>query len=254
MSSQPPLHQLDPLRRFGNRASDYARFRPDYPQPVFDALFEGLTESASLIVADIGAGTGISSRQLAARGVSVLAVEPNAGMREAAEPHPGVRWMEGSAEQTGLGDGSVDVVTCFQAFHWFEPDRALAEFHRILRPTGRIALVWNRRDRADGFTAAYTNLVESFAEHPAAEERAGIEDPLRYSDIFREFEERRFRHSQSMTLEELLGRARSTSYLPKTGEAGESLMAGLEQLHRTWAVDGKVTLVYRALLYRAVPA
>ncbi len=107
----------------------------------------------------MGAGTGICSRLLADRGARVLAIEPNDAMRAAAEDHPRVEWQRGTAERTGLEDSGVDLVVCAQAFHWFEPQAALQEFHRILRPGGRLALIWNKRDNSDPFTAGYRQAI-----------------------------------------------------------------------------------------------
>src|SRR5689334_8771077 len=98
-----------PTCRFFDRAGDYARYRPGYPGAAIDAVLEGLPKACT--VADVAAGTGILSRLVAARGARVLAVEPNAAMRAAAAPHPGVVWSDGTAEATGLPDGSVDLVT-----------------------------------------------------------------------------------------------------------------------------------------------
>ncbi|NJR15781.1 MAG: methyltransferase domain-containing protein [Calothrix sp. CSU_2_0] len=111
------LYTLDPLNRFSNRAEDYVKYRPIYPPEVINITLEGLAPASQLIVADIGAGTGIASRLLAERGVNVIAVEPNAAMREAAEPHPQIEFRNGSAETTKLPDTSVDLVTCFQALN-----------------------------------------------------------------------------------------------------------------------------------------
>src|SRR5690606_36647496 len=109
-----------------------------YPPALIDAILGGL--DAPIRAADVGAGTGISARALAQRGVEVVAVEPNAAMRAAAAPHPRVTWREGTADDTGLPDGAVDLVLVAQAFHWFDPPGALREFHRILRPGGRLAI------------------------------------------------------------------------------------------------------------------
>src|SRR6185436_15158344 len=114
------------------------------------------------------AGTGISARQLAACGVAVIAVEPNREMRESAAPDPRVSWREGTAEATGLGAASLDLVLCAQAFHWFRQADAIAEFHRVLRPGGRLALVWNTRSRTDPFSLGYIQAIrEVNGEHPA---------------------------------------------------------------------------------------
>ncbi len=149
---ETPLHTMNPLSRFSDRAADYAKYRPSYPDQAIATILEGLGNPSQLVAADIGAGTGISSRLLAERGVRVLAIEPNPSMREAASPHALVEFRNGTAEATNLPDSSVDLVTCFQAFHWFDPAPTLWEFHRILKPSGRLALVWNDRSQEDEFT------------------------------------------------------------------------------------------------------
>ena len=147
---------MNPLSRFSDRAADYAKYRPSYPDEAIAILLEGLGNPSQLLAADIGAGTGISSPLLAQRGVRVIAIEPNEAMREAASPHPLVEFQDGAAEATNLPDTSVDLVTCFQAFHWFNPEPTLEVFHRILKPTGRLAVVWNDRDRNNELTQSYT--------------------------------------------------------------------------------------------------
>src|SRR3989442_3132520 len=121
------LHRMNPTRRFGDRASDYRRYRPDYPAAAIDTILSGLLDPGRLRVADIGAGTGICSRLLAERGVRLLAVEPNAEMRAAAEAHARIEWRAGEAEATGLAVASLDLVVCAQAFHWFRQPEALEE-------------------------------------------------------------------------------------------------------------------------------
>jgi SAM-dependent methyltransferase len=116
------LDRLDPTGRFTNRAEDYAKHRPSYPDAAIDAVLMGLGAPPDLVAADVGAGTGISSRALAARGLRVVAIEPNAAMRAKAEPHPRVEWRDGTGERTGLPPASVDLVLCAQAFHWLDPE------------------------------------------------------------------------------------------------------------------------------------
>ena len=119
-----------------------------------------------MVAADVGAGTGISSRLLAECGVRVLAIEPNADMRQAALPHPLVEYREATAEATGLADATVDLVTCFQSFHWFNPQPTLLEFNRIVKPSGRLAVVWNDLDENDEFSANYIHLVRTASNYP----------------------------------------------------------------------------------------
>jgi SAM-dependent methyltransferase len=129
---------------FARSAAAYERGRPGYPGDAVDALVAALPGRD---VVDLAAGTGKLTRALTARGCDVVAVEPVAEMRAAIAPP--ARAVEGRAEATGLPDASADGVTIAQAFHWFDGARALAEIHRILRPGGVVALLWNRRRMED---------------------------------------------------------------------------------------------------------
>ena len=179
-----PLYTLSPLNRFSSRAEDYAKYRPSYPTQAIDTILAGLATADELVAVDIGAGTGIAAQLLAERGVSVIAVEPNAEMRGAIQEHGKIRVCNAAAEDTSLADGSVDLVTCFQAFHWFNPELALIEFHRILKQKGRLALVWNNRDKTDELTNEYSNLVRAISENHPAESRIESVKPLFKSKLF----------------------------------------------------------------------
>lgn len=198
-----PLYQMNPQSRFSDRAADYARYRPSYPAEAINTILEGL--EFPLIAADIGAGTGISSRLLGDRGLSVLAIEPNQEMRQAATPHLQVDYRHGTAESTGLAEASVNLVTCFQSFHWFEPVQTLKEFSRILKSKGRLAVVWNERDRGDDFTSRYTLAIEQASHHHPAESRLGAVDPLLASPLFSTVRHFTFSYQQALNLESLLG-------------------------------------------------
>jgi len=158
--------------RFSDLAGAYVAARPSYPPESVDILIEGLGDPASLAVADLGAGTGISSRVIAARGPLVYAIEPNAKMREAAAPDPRVRWINGTAEATTLPDASVNVVAAFQAWHWVEHAAGIAEARRVLRPGGRMAAIYNERDERDAFTANYGSLIQRYAIDATEQRRA----------------------------------------------------------------------------------
>jgi ubiquinone/menaquinone biosynthesis C-methylase UbiE len=131
-------------------AGDYARFRPGYAPQVATAILGYVgRDPACIDAADVGAGTGIWTRMLAARGPrSVVAVEPNDEMRgQGIETSQGtvIVWRKGTAEATGLPDGSADLVTMASSLHWADFDRACEEFRRILRPGGVFAALWNPR-------------------------------------------------------------------------------------------------------------
>lgn len=135
---------------FTGLATDYSQNRPDYAPSVLDALLGLLGKSpAEADFVDVGAGTGIWTRMVNARGFrSVAAVEPNEDMRkngEADSTATDIRWSAGSAESTGLADGSADWLSMASSFHWADFDTATREFHRVLRPGGLFTALWNPR-------------------------------------------------------------------------------------------------------------
>ena len=245
-----PLHTLNPLKRFSDRVEDYVKYRPSYPKAAIDKILENFT--LPITAADIGAGTGISSRLLAARNLKVIAIEPNSEMRNAGirDATYLIEWKNGTAESTNLPDASVDLVTCFQAFHWFTPESSLAEFQRILKPKGKLAVVFNNRDKNDEFTAEYSRIVrEASKNHPAEAKMKSVE-PLTETTYFNKFEEYKFVYQQELDLTGLIGRAMSVSYLPKQGEAYQQVINDLENLFLQFKNEkGFVYMVYCTSVY-----
>ncbi len=235
--------------RFTGRGGAYAAGRPTYPDAAIDALLATLGPPRDIVVADLGAGTGISSRALAERGAHVVAIEPNASMREAAQAHPGVEWVDGTAEATGLAEASVDLACAFQAFHWFDHPKALSEIVRIVRPGGRAAVVYNERDENDAFTAAYGDLVRAYRTDETERRREhGLE-------VFAAFEawhggpkRFEFRNVHRLDREGVRTRARSTSYLPQSGPESDTLYAALDELFDRFASDARVDMALRTIV------
>jgi ubiquinone/menaquinone biosynthesis C-methylase UbiE len=251
---EPALHEMNPLERFSDRADTYAQHRPSYPAAAIAAILAGWDAPAPLVAADVGAGTGISARLLADRGVQVWAIEPNLAMQQAAAAHDRVQFHPGTAESTGLPTASVDLVTCFQSFHWFDPDRCLPEFRRILKPTGRLAVVWNSRDRTDGLTQGYSQIVQQLSGQHPAEQRLVAEAPLLSSSDFPQVTQASFPYSQALDLPGLIGRAQSVSYIPSDTETQQQLRSALTDLHQRWQDDaGLVYLAYQTRLFWANP-
>jgi SAM-dependent methyltransferase len=242
----------DTVSRFSDRAADYVKYRPSYPADAIDCLLGGLGPPDVLVVADVGAGTGISSRLMADRGARVVAVEPSEGMRAAAAPHPRVSWLAARAERLALQAETADLVVCAQSFHWFDPVAVLPEFARVLRPHGRLAIIWNRRSKIDPYTQEYRQAIVDVGGETGAERMPFDPAVVPAGGAFAEAERRAFANAQRLDLEGLIGRARSASYVPKTGAEGTRLIKLLEALHARHAdANGIATLVYETEIYLA---
>ncbi len=254
----PVASPTDPTRRFTGLADVYARYRPTYPAAAVDFILERCGLRPRSVLVDVGCGTGISSRMFAARGLRVVGIEPNEEMRAQASDEPVPRgsvppeYRDGRAEATGLATASADAVLAAQAFHWFEPERTLPEFARILRPGGWIVLLWNTRDDRDPFTAEYGRLVWSLTDRPAAREiREDSPAALWHTRLFDAADPVFFANEQRMDEDGLLGRAFSASYAPKEPARREAYAEALRTLYRTHASDGSVALRYRTEVHLA---
>ena len=236
------------LERFTGRANDYVAGRPSYPDACFTLLFAGLGDGTPIRVVDLGAGTGISSRLLAAHGAEVVAVEPNAAMREGAVSAPNVTWLARTAEDTGLPGGSVDLVTAFQAFHWFDAAAAITEMRRLLRPGGRAALIYNERDERDAFTAAYGDLVRRHATDATEGRRGYGRTTFETSTAWTHAQIAEFENEQILDRAGVHARALSTSYLPNAGPAADALHAAIDALFERFASDGTVTMHLKTIV------
>jgi SAM-dependent methyltransferase len=251
------MSQEDPTQRFSRRVSDYIKHRPNYPDELAEVLRRRVGYHSEMVIADIGSGTGISTRFFLDRGNVVHAVEPNQDMRGAAE-----EWLGGytkfhsvaaRAEATTLESASIDLVVAAQAFHWFDPERTRAEFKRILRPRGRVALIWNDRDvdRTE-FLRDYEQLLFDLSEDYARVAQRWEKTDTVLPSFFdsEHWGSEVLAHQHSVGVEGLIGRAMSSSYVPLPGQPHhEAFMTALTELYRKHAVDGRVTFHYATRLY-----
>ena len=242
---------MNPTERFTGRAGHYATGRPSYPAESIDAIFDGLGDPAQLTVVDLGAGTGISSRLLAERGAAVLAVEPNVAMRAAAESHPNVQWIDGTAERTTLPEGGADIVAAFQAFHWFDHAEALREMLRVLRPGGRATVVYNERDETDPFTAAYGEVIRRYKTDETEQRRDDGRELFASYRAWHRVQRLAFGNVEPMDRAKMHARANSTSYLPHSGQAADDLHECLDALFDSYAQGGSVSMHMQTLVFLA---
>ena len=187
---------------------------------------------------DLAAGTGKLTRELVTTGADVVAVEPLEAMREQLRrAAPGAEVVEGAAEAIPLAEASVDAATVAQAFHWFDRERAYRELHRVVRPGGGLALVWNTRDQSDPLQAAVEAILKPLRDAAAAREWELEYDAPARAELFGDWEEWRRRWSQPFDRELLRERVRSISFVAamEPGEQAalldrvEAEAAGLEE-------------------------
>lgn len=238
------------VARFDNRVENYVKYRPHYPPEMLDFFKTELGLGQSSVVADIGSGTGISSQPFAANGNPVCGIEPNRLMREASieqlRNFPNFRALEGTSENTGLPDSSVDFIVAAQAFHWFRTPETLREFRRILRPNGWVALVWNERQiDSNEFLREYEEFLKKFGTDYAQvrHDNLSLEN---LEDFFQtKIYLKTFKNSQTFDFEGLLGRLLSSSYMPAADdELFPEMKKTLKRLFADHSEKGKIQVLY----------
>jgi SAM-dependent methyltransferase len=249
-----PVHQVA-ARGFDTEAETYALTRPTYPADAVAWVADALRLAPGTTVCDLAAGTGISTGLLGATGAAVLAVEPVAGMRAVLRRDlPEVPVAAGAAEALPFRDGALDAVTVFQAFHWFDAAAAVAELHRVIRPGGRLALVWNARDRAVAWVDAAWSVMDR------VEKRAPWRDHDRWGDTaltsqrwFGPLHEAVFHHAQVLTPELVVERFRGVSHVavlpPSEQEAVLDEVRAILAAHPDTVGRDELALPYRVDAY-----
>ena len=201
-------------RGFGAGAAAYEAARPGYPDEAVNLLAAEVGIGAGVDVCDLAAGTGKLTRRLVELGARVTAVEPIEAMRAQAEKAvPGATHLDGTAEAIPLGDASVDVVTVAQAFHWFDAPAALTEIARVLRPDGRLAILWNERDEGTAWVAEMSRVIHWHERTVSRYQHTAWAEVVAASGRFTPLLERLFRWEQPHTREMLADRVRSISYI-----------------------------------------
>ncbi len=244
--------RVSPIERFSSRVQNYARFRPSYPRGVVEVLSRECGLSHASVIADIASGTGIFTRLLLENGNRVFGVEPNADMRRAGEEYladyPKFVSVSGAAEATTLPDRSVDLITGAQAAHWFDREKALHEFRRILAPEGYVALLWNERlVSASTFGTDYENLLVKYGT-----DYLELQNQNNGPNEFFPFQCRKrvLNNCQVLEYAALEGLLLSASYTPQPGEPSYApMLAGLRQIFEQHQTGGFVRMEYETRLY-----
>ena len=235
---------------FSAKVGDYVASRPDYPDALFDTLRDHGGLRAGSLVADVGAGTGLLTQGLLQRGCRVIAVEPNAAMRSAADHFlggaEGYQSVEGSAEALPLPAGGVDLITAAQAFHWFDIDAARAECLRVLAPRAQVALIWNDRRRRDPLHDALDEVLSEFG----GAKRAALVAHEDRSEVPRFFgttpsRECSWPHQHHLDAAALVSLVFSRSYMPaRDSEPGREAERRVRTLFGRFAQAGRVPVRY----------
>ncbi|MES2279729.1 MAG: class I SAM-dependent methyltransferase [Bacteroidota bacterium] len=242
--------------RFTNRVDNYTKYRPGYPPGVMQLLQTSAQLTANSTIADAGSGTGIFTALLLHEGYTVYAVEPNDAMRHAADDQlkgdKKYHSVNGTAEATTLKPGSIDLIVCAQAFHWFNAHQTKIEFARILKPGGKVALIWNNRQvEIDEFSINYEILLQQQASDYKRVNHQNLTE-ADFSAFFKngQYQLSKFPNVQVFDQAGLIGRAFSSSYVPSEDTAeGQAFLHQLRGIFNRHQVNGTVNVEYQTEVY-----
>jgi SAM-dependent methyltransferase len=216
---------------FAAAAPTYARIRPTYARGAIGSVKERTAPGGTVL--DVVAGTGILSGQLVRARLDVVAVEPVEEMLvQLVRTLPHVPALRGVVEALPLGDGRVDTVVVGEAFHWFDVPRALSEVARVLRPGGRLTMLWNRRDESVDWVEQFGRILVS--ERPEGRpypQRTEWAEPVAAAGGFGEHRLERFDNPRPCGPQALVDRAASTSFVAAADPAArERVLARVREL------------------------
>ena len=200
---------------FAQAATAYEQGRPSYPNEAIQWI-KTLCQNFDTIV-DLGAGTGKFTRLLDCFGArEIIAIEPVLAMRETLKSIPLItKIVDGTAEHIPLDDHTVDMIICAQSFHWFANHRALEEFHRVLKSTGVLVLIWNTSDHSGREWADnITKYVDSFKPNEAVRYKEMLwKSAFDSQKFFSPVLYKQFANEQRMTRYLMIQRILSTSFI-----------------------------------------
>ncbi|MFJ7922080.1 class I SAM-dependent methyltransferase [Lysinibacillus fusiformis] len=234
---------------FTDKAEIYAQYRPSYPNEYIDYLLSANQLKEEQMVADIGSGTGILSRQLLEEGMNVIGIEPNDDMIKMAEKslsiHSRFKSIKGTAENTTLKGNSVDLVTVAQAFHWFDKKAFKLECQRIVRQRANVALVWNSRDLTSPIIQENAEICQKICSNFKGFSGGMEETQDVFNSFFKDgkYEFNKYQNDLVFDYEGFLGRNLSASYAPKKhDEEYKDFVYLLSELFEKHSNNGKIVL------------
>jgi SAM-dependent methyltransferase len=236
--------KVPPEDRFSETAGDYAKYRPSYPKMLLDWIAMTARLSAGSKVANVGCGTGISTRLWAEKGFEVTGVDPNEAMLAQARKSGEGEYRVGTAYATGLPTASMDMISIAQAFHWFNLDEAQTEFVRVLKPGGFCAAFWNLRAR-EPLQLEYEKILGAFCtdweEHPRGRETI---EKIVGNPRTKQASEAQFVSSQPLDRDAFFGRVRSASYVAHGLKDPEKFWEAIDKLFDKFEKGGMVQFQY----------
>lgn len=207
-------------RGFEATVERYERGRPSYPADAVSFLVRELEIAPGRDVLEIGAGTGKLTKLIVRAGGRITAIEPVPAMREALQRNcPTVTILDGTAEAIPVPDASADSVVAAQSFHWFDGERALPEIHRVLRPEGRLGLMWNARDEASDWSERLTTIFDRLAGDGPRYRDMRWREAFERTDLFGPLHHQIAYHVHQVTRDTFLDRVFSVSYVASAPEA-----------------------------------
>lgn len=254
MTNSDNIHiKYNSIGRFDKRADNYAKYRPDYPEELIVFLENELQLKNSMTIAEIGSGTGMFAKHILKKGYSIICVEPNKEMREYSSwllsPFKNVRIINATAENTTLASKSVDLIFVAQSFHWFDFDKTKAEFHRILKSNGAIAICWILHNNQTEFEKDFEKLRKKFAisSYPVIRNDEEVLKNFFSPDTMKK---KTFHFKSLLNLESLKGLLLSTSFIPQEGHSEyDNMLKSLSFLFQKHNIKEFVELNYHVPVY-----